>query len=283
MNYYLLGGITIKKGAFYSLTLLIIILGFMLVIHTIRKNQEYFSELPPFEEIESNDNYVMNNILYEIEIKKETLAIGFQSEGQLYLKEDDPLQYYTVQETELTIGEFVNVGQPMDKANTIFSKGYGQVIAIEQIDTNYQVTVLDYSAFYVVTALDPHYLNYVTEGVTIFLLIGGRKIPLSLMRIGHELNQNTVELELVIEDIEKITMPLINSQTVMVEFIISEVKDAFVIPKTYNLYLPSKQYIRRGEKIFEIYLHQGREGLYYNEVKANVELQEGDKILVIGD
>lgn len=83
MNYYLLGGITIKKGAFYSLTLLIIILGFMLVIHTIRKNQEYFSELPPFEEIESNDNYVMNNILYEIEIKKETLAIGFQSEGQL--------------------------------------------------------------------------------------------------------------------------------------------------------------------------------------------------------
>lgn len=283
MNYYLLGGITIKKGAFYSLTLLIIILGFMLVIHTIRKNQEYFSELPPFEEIESNDNYVMNNILYEIEIKKETLAIGFQSEGQLYLKEDDPLQYYTVQETELTIGEFVNVGQPMDKANTIFSKGYGQVIAIEQIDTNYQVTVLDYSAFYVVTALDPLYLNYVTEGVTIFLLIGGRKIPLSLMRIGHELNQNTVELELVIEDIEKITMPLINSQTVMVEFIISEVKDAFVIPKTYNLYLPSKQYIRRGEKIFEIYLHQGREGLYYNEVKANVELQEGDKILVIGD
>lgn len=283
MNYYLLGGITIKKGAFYSLTLLIIILGFMLVIHTIRKNQEYFSELPPFEEIESNDNYVMNNILYEIEIKKEALAIGFQSEGQLYLKEDDPLQYYTVQETELTIGEFVNVGQPMDKANTIFSKGYGQVIAIEQIDTNYQVTVLDYSAFYVVTALDPHYLNYVTEGVTIFLLIGGRKIPLSLMRIGHELNQNTVELELVIEDIAKITMPLINSQTVMVEFIISEVKDAFVIPKTYNLYLPSKQYIRRGEKIFEIYLHQGREGLYYNEVKANVELQEGDKILVIGD
>lgn len=283
MNYYLLGGITIKKGAFYSLTLLIIILGFMLVIHTIRKNQEYFSELPPFEEIESNDNYVMNNILYEIEIKKETLAIGFQSEGQLNLKEDDPLQYYTVQETELTIGEFVNVGQPMDKANTIFSKGYGQVIAIEQIDTNYQVTVLDYSAFYVVTALDPLYLNYVTEGVTLFLLIGGRKIPLSLMRIGHELNQNTVELELVIEDIEKITMPLINSQTVMVEFIISEVKDAFVIPKTYNLYLPSKQYIRRGEKIFEIYLHQGREGLYYNEVKANVELQEGDKILVIGD
>lgn len=188
-----------------------------------------------------------------------------------------------MQETELTIGEFVNVGQPMDKANTIFSKGYGQVIAIEQIDTNYQVTVLDYSAFYVVTALDPLYLNYVTEGVTIFLLIGGRKIPLSLMRIGHELNQNTVELELVIEDIEKITMPLINSQTVMVEFIISEVKDAFVIPKTYNLYLPSKQYIRRGEKIFEIYLHQGREGLYYNEVKANVELQEGDKILVIGD